>query len=305
MRAKNVLCLLLLGLVLGGCGDSASSNPDGGDGDTDTDIDSDTDTDTDTDSDTDTDTDADTDSDTDTDMDTDTDSDTDTDTDTDSDTDTDAGSDSGADAGDDAGTDSDTNTATECIPDAYHACGSNGDVWSFNSCDVETSLVEDCADTNGACVNKVCGCETGWSGENCDLWVGSQLEWLTTFALEGNATVTLTLQDTFANGVTQKWGTIRIEITNNLTVGDTVNLWIREDDTQTYTNLWEYSFAVTSDEVGANMVNRTFDVVFEALMYDGDTDNVLEIYAKAEVQYEELFYDDEPETTALLITVFD
>jgi len=51
---------------------------------------------------------------------------------------------------------------------SYQACGSDGDVWSFDSCGNETTLIDDCAEQHGVCQNEECGCTNHWSGENCD-----------------------------------------------------------------------------------------------------------------------------------------
>ncbi len=125
------------------------------------------------------DTDSDADTDTDSDTDTDTDSDTDTDIDSDTDTDTDTGSDT-ADTDSDSGTASDTDTGTgePCLPDAYLQCGSDGDVHSYDSCDVEGPVVEDCPDENGVCLDissteAECACQNQWEGEDCQTCPGN------------------------------------------------------------------------------------------------------------------------------------
>ena len=70
----------------------------------------------------------------------------DTDTDTDADTDADAGVDAGP----------------VCTPDAYVACGPDGDVHSFDSCDAIGDVVDDCPDLYGTCEGGACGCEGNW-----------------------------------------------------------------------------------------------------------------------------------------------
>jgi predicted outer membrane repeat protein len=55
-----------------------------------------------------------------------------------------------------------------CTPGAYLDCNGDGDVTSYDSCDHEESVVDDCADVNGACRDGICGCAAGWAGESCD-----------------------------------------------------------------------------------------------------------------------------------------
>lgn len=56
-----------------------------------------------------------------------------------------------------------------CTPQAYEACGTDGDVWSFDACDNEIEMVDDCADNRGTCDDGACGCVLGWSGEDCEI----------------------------------------------------------------------------------------------------------------------------------------
>jgi predicted outer membrane repeat protein len=111
--------------------------------------------------------------DTDTDADTDTDTDTDGDTDTGTDTDSDMDSDTDSDTDTDTDTDTGTDTGSDCTPDSYQACGADGDVHWFDSCDVEGDEVDDCIDamSHGACLDGVCGCAPGWIGDWCSTCV--------------------------------------------------------------------------------------------------------------------------------------
>lgn len=53
------------------------------------------------------------------------------------------------------------------VVDSDPECDANGDVIAYDSCGYQL-LVEDCHDSNGTCTDGICGCKTGWGGENCD-----------------------------------------------------------------------------------------------------------------------------------------
>lgn len=50
----------------------------------------------------------------------------------------------------------------------YLACNDHGDVASYDECGVELGVVEDCQDLNGSCSSGICGCISGWTGDDCD-----------------------------------------------------------------------------------------------------------------------------------------
>lgn len=54
-----------------------------------------------------------------------------------------------------------------CISNVYFACGPDGDVHEYDSCDVAGRVVQDCHDTNGRCTNATCGCLEDKYGEYC------------------------------------------------------------------------------------------------------------------------------------------
>jgi predicted outer membrane repeat protein len=82
-----------------------------------------------------------------------------------------------------------------CTPDDHTACGSDNDIYWFDSCDVQGSLVEDCVDPNGECVETgdgpVCQCQGGWAEADCNTCVrfvdgsvsstGDGLTWATAY----------------------------------------------------------------------------------------------------------------------------
>lgn len=56
-----------------------------------------------------------------------------------------------------------------CVPEvaAYQDCNADGDVASFDDCGNELSVSEDCPDEHGACNAGLCGCDDGWTGDDC------------------------------------------------------------------------------------------------------------------------------------------
>ncbi len=92
------------------------------------------------------------------------------------DSDTDGDSDADSDADGDA--DGDTSSDTDCKPNAYTQCGSDKNVYWFDSCGQIGSLEEDCFVQNRECRNTSdttaeCQCRNHWEGEYCDICPGN------------------------------------------------------------------------------------------------------------------------------------
>jgi hypothetical protein len=104
---------------------------------------------------------------------------------------------------------------------------------------------------------------------------------ISAIGIDDDASLMLSLEDTITIGVNQKWGTVRINVgvgKVGFTVGDTVDIKLFEDDVINDDLLWQTSFMVTSGEVTAGLVDRTFDLIFTPVADAGD---FAEIYADA------------------------
>jgi len=130
---------------------------------------------------------------------------------------------------------------------------------------------------------------------------------LSTTDVDDDAILTLNIQDTVIANASQQCGTLRIQVgtTTSFTAGDTIDLWLLEDDFIGNDLLWQTSFTVTAAEVLAG-VDRTLGLVFTAPEVDGPGDTVLEIFAEALVNKDAcgfLCADDNPITTPLSVTI--
>lgn len=99
---------------------------------------------------------------------------------------------------------------------------------------------------------------------------------------DDDATITLSIEDTLLAGVNQQWGTLRIEVTGNsvdLNSGDTVDLFLYEEDVLADDLLWQESLTVTVAEAVAGLLDRTLNLIFSAPL--DDPGGSLEIFAEA------------------------
>jgi len=99
---------------------------------------------------------------------------------------------------------------------------------------------------------------------------------------DDDATLTLSIEDTLLAGVNQQWGTLLIDITGNsvaLNSGDTVDLFLYEDDLVADDLLWQDTLTVTGAEATAGLLDRTLNLIFSAPL--DDPGGSLEIFAEA------------------------
>lgn len=54
-----------------------------------------------------------------------------------------------------------------CTPEVSLDCNEDGHVAWFDSCEQPGEVVEECAEEQGRCLDGVCGCEDGFTGEDC------------------------------------------------------------------------------------------------------------------------------------------
>lgn len=123
---------------------------------------------------------------------------------------------------------------------------------------------------------------------------------------DGEATVTLRLFTEAITADLRSWCEVRIQATGNdtpFTSGDSVSIWVREDDVALDDLLWETSFTITSEEEATGLVDRTFDCSFD--LDDGEEGATWEIYAEAMVDKDTLFFDDHPTTSNLEVSKVD
>lgn len=64
-------------------------------------------------------------------------------------------------------------SVNECIADSYRQCGRNGDIYSYDSCDNQGEMVENCPDQHAECINlstktAECRCLYQWEGDDCN-----------------------------------------------------------------------------------------------------------------------------------------
>lgn len=117
-----------------------------------------------------------------------------------------------------------------------------------------------------------------------NLPIDSSAALLTASDIDDDATLTLSIEDTLLEGVNQQWGTVRIQVTGvevSIAAGDSVDLFVFEDDLIGDDLLWQDSFIVTAAEVSAQSVDRTLPLIFTPLP-DG-TGSTLEIFAEGDI----------------------
>ncbi len=121
---------------------------------------------------------------------------------------------------------------------------------------------------------------------------------------DGDATLTLTVDDSITDGLDQDWGTLNIVVNENstdLTAGDTIEFTVYDDDGFfSDTELWSFDYQVTGAEASAGSVDQTFDVSWLA----GGTS--FDVYAYAKVVKDDTSWwqsYDRPQTGSVNVTV--
>ena len=125
---------------------------------------------------------------------------------------------------------------------------------------------------------------------------------------DGDMTITFTVDNTITDGVNAVWGTINIVIgtddhaLSTWDEGGRVSVW--ENDGWSDPELWGHDITVTTAEIAAGEINRTYNVSWLAEP-DGVGDNVLEVYGHAEYdKYASWSWDDlEAQTAYVDVTV--
>jgi hypothetical protein len=123
-----------------------------------------------------------------------------------------------------------------------------------------------------------------------------------------DATVTLKTWDKYILGDTTTWGQVRFVDTGKdvkFSSGDTVEIWVYEDDTAGDEELWHTKFTLTGAEVSANGVDRTFDFVMNI---PDDVGSESELYVQAEVVKDDcgtFCSYDRPETAVMDVAEAD
>lgn len=105
--------------------------------------------------------------------------------------------------------------------------------------------------------------------------------------IEGDATLTLTLESQYIEGDSNVPCEVSVTILDEnraFTEGDTIDLYIREDDPIGDDTFWEVHETVSAAIVAAGVFERTYDCRFPAM---GDAFGGLEIFAKLEVNKQE------------------
>ncbi len=119
-----------------------------------------------------------------------------------------------------------------------------------------------------------------------------------------DATLTLRVLDRLVQGDSRSFCEVRIfdrASDESLTAGDTILIWVYEDDALGDDLLWETEFNVSAQEAQQQRLDRTLDCSSAFGDGDGIGDN-LEIYAEARVEKSECGFGcayDRPETAAL------
>ncbi len=133
---------------------------------------------------------------------------------------------------------------------------------------------------------------------------------LTSSSTDGDATIDLSIEDVLLDGVSQEWGSIRVDVNGflvPLSFGDTVILNLYDLDSGADDLLWSDNLSVTSAEVFSGSVSRLFPMIFSASYDDNNpADTILEIYAEAIVEKSACTFgcvNDNPVTQALLVNV--
>lgn len=122
---------------------------------------------------------------------------------------------------------------------------------------------------------------------------------------DGDATVTLRLLRQAITSDLKSWCEVQIQVSGEntpFTSGDSVSIWVREDDFVSDDLLWETNFTVTSEEVAAGLVDRTFDCSFD--FDDNEEGDNWEVFAEALVD-KDSFFDDHPTTQNLDVEKVD
>ncbi len=127
--------------------------------------------------------------------------------------------------------------------------------------------------------------------------------------VDGDATITLWVNDRAIDGDERTWCEVRVEVSevdHGWTDGDSVTVAVFEDDLVFNDLIFETTISVTAAEVAAGMVDRTLDC--SGSFFTGDLGLSVEVFAEAHVSKDTcslLCFDDYPVTANLSVTVDD
>jgi hypothetical protein len=122
---------------------------------------------------------------------------------------------------------------------------------------------------------------------------------------DDDSTVSLSLLQEAIVGDAVSWCELRIEVASAgvpWTAGDTVSIWVYEDDITEDDLVWTSSFTVTAAEVSSGLVDRTFDC--SGMIDDDGGQGNSEVYAEAEVNKDDCGFfcaADRPKTANAIV----
>ena len=126
---------------------------------------------------------------------------------------------------------------------------------------------------------------------------------------DGDAMITLTVTSPLTTGVIATNGQIEIDVLgseNAFTAGDTLTVSVFEDDAVNDDLVFTDTFTITTPELTAQRVTRTFPLVFDPGQFDEAGGPVLEFYAELLVVKDTtsgFHVHDNPVTSLLMVSV--
>ena len=124
--------------------------------------------------------------------------------------------------------------------------------------------------------------------------------------VDGDASITLSFLDSGITDDSQSWCEVRLAVLGveyPLTEGDTCTVQVWEDDVIGDDLMWETTFSVTASEASVQLVDRVFDC--SCTLPDDEPGSIWEVFAKADIDKDSSFFNDQPQTGTIEVTMVD